>query len=145
MNEAAKAREDTRREMERKNLPFADEVYRTIGAAMEVHSRLGYGFLEAVYQEALAIEFSIQGIPSREQAGIELHYRDRVLDKHYVCDFIVFDQIIVEIKAIPILGNPEIAQALNHLKSTGKPIALLINFGRSGNLEWRRLAMNPEE
>jgi GxxExxY protein len=144
MNEAAKTREGTRRMMERDNLPFADEVYRIIGAAMEVHSRLGFGFLEAVYEEALAIEFGRLGIPFKDQIPIEIQYRDQVLNKHYVCDFLVFDQIIIEIKAIPQLGNLEVAQILNYLKATGKPLGLLINFGRSGNLEWRRMVLGSE-
>jgi GxxExxY protein len=144
MNEATKAHEDTRRKPDREDLILADEVYRVVGAAMEVHSRLGPGFLEAVYEEALGIEMLRSGIPFREQLPLEIHYRGQILRKRYVCDFLAFDAIVLEIKAIPQLTNTEMAQILNHLKATGKPIGLLINFGKTGKLDWQRV-MGPKE
>ena len=140
MNEATKTHEGTRRSLERNDLPLAEEVYRIVGAAMRVQDDLGPGFLDAVYEEALAIEFEIEGIPFREQLPIEIRYRDRILKKHYVCDFLLFDAIVMEIKAIPQLTNLEMAQILNYLKATGKPLGLLINFGKAGKLEWQRIA-----
>lgn len=139
MKEAAKTHEGTRRSLECENLVLADEVYRIIGAAMEAHRRLGPGFLEAVYEEALAIEMTRNGIPFREQLPLEIHYRDQVLRKRYVCDFLAFDAIVLEIKAIPQLTNTEMAQILNYLKATGKQVGLLINFGRAGKLDWQRV------
>jgi len=139
MNEATKAHEDTRKGLELEELLFADEVYRIIGAAMEVHNRLGAGFLEAVYEEALAIEMGRNGILFRGQVPLEIYYRDQALQKRYVCDFLVFDAIVLEIKAIPQLTNSEMAQILNYLKATGKRVGLLINFGKAGKLDWRRV------
>lgn len=121
-------------------LPFAEEVYRIVGAGIQVHERLGPGFLEAVYQEALAIELEIAKVPFQEQVPMGIRYRDQTLKHTYACDFLAFDQIIIEIKALPCLGNIEVAQLLNYLAATGKPIGLLLNFGRTGKLEWKRLA-----
>ena len=126
------------------DLVFAEEVYAIIGAAMEVHRVLGHGFLEAVYAEAMAIELHTRGIPFRAQAPIEIHYKGQALKKHYVCDLIAFDQIVVELKAIPALGTTETAQTLNYLRATGKPLALLINFGTSTKLEWHRYIGLPQ-
>jgi GxxExxY protein len=139
MNEATKGHEGPRRKAERDDLPFADEVYRIVGAAIEVHRLMGPGFLEAVYQEALAFEMNLAGISFREQVPIKIHYKDIILNKGYICDFLAFDAIVVEIKAIPHLSNTETAQLLNYLRATGKPIGLLINFGSKGKLEWERM------
>ncbi|MBL0312963.1 MAG: GxxExxY protein [Holophagaceae bacterium] len=126
--------------MLREDLPFADEVYRIIGAAIQVHERLGPGFLEAVYQEALSIEFDLASIPFQEQARLGIRYRDKFLKQEYKCDFLVFGQILVEIKALTVLGNLEFAQILNYLAATRKPVGLILNFGRTGKLEWKRMA-----
>ncbi len=139
MSEATKTHEGTRRKPDREDMVLADEVYRVIGAAMEVHSRLGPGFLEAVYEEALAIELKRDGIPFREQLPLEISYRNQILRKHYVCDFLAFDAIVLEIKAIPQLSSNEMAQILNYLKATGKQVGLLINFGKAGKLDWQRV------
>lgn len=139
MNGAAKEHEGTRKKLDREDMVLADEVYRVIGAAMEVHSRLGPGFLEAVYEEALAIELKRSGIPFREQLPLEISYRDQILRKHCVCDFLAFDAIVIEIKAIPKLSNNEMAQTLNYLKATGRQVGLLINFGKPGKLDWQRV------
>lgn len=128
----------------RGDLLFAEEVYQVVGAAMDTHRILGPGFLEAVYQEALALEFSRHGIPFEAQAPLRVHYRDTVLERRYVADFVVFGQIIVEIKCLPRLGSPETAQLLNYLRATGHPLGLLINFGAPGKLEWKRLAHTAE-
>ena len=139
MNEATKGHQGPRRKTEREDLPFADEVYRIVGAAIEVHRELGHGFLEAVYQEALGLEMRAAGIPFREQVAIEVHYKGHVLNKGYVCDVLAFGEVIVEIKAIPHLSHLETAQLLNYLRATGKPIGLLLNFGSKGKLEWERM------
>lgn len=121
------------------NLLFGEEVYGVIGAAMEVHRTLGCGFLEAVYQEALALEFSERMIPFLEQVGLEVRYKNRVLKKRYIADFVVHGEIIVELKATEFLAARDTAQLLNYLHATGTPLGLLINFGASGKLEWTRL------
>ena len=108
---------------------------------MEVHKELGCGFLEAIYQEALDREFVAQRIPFKAQPVIEVLYKGKPLDKTYQPDFICFDDIIVEIKAISTLSGVEEAQLINYLKATGLKVGLLINFG-SKSLEHKRLVYN---
>ena len=124
----------------RKDILFADEVFQVIGAAIEVHRAMGSGFLEAVYQEALTIEFKERGVPFESQVSLGIHFKQHTLVKRYVADFIVFGEIVVEIKSLEALTSRETAQLLNYLHATGKPIGLLINFGSSGKLEWKRIA-----
>ena len=119
---------------------FAEEAFQIIGAAMDAHRILGPGFLEAVYQEALVLEFKRRGLPFQAQAPLKIRYREGFLEKQYIADFVLFDQVIVEIKGLPRLGGPETAQVLNYLRATGHPLGLLINFGSQGKLEWKRLA-----
>lgn len=116
-----------------------------IGAAMEVHTVLGRGFLEYVYQSAMAVELSARGIPCRREADLHIWYKGGILDCHYRADFICFDEVIVELKAIDRLGNPEMAQMLNYLKATRLGVGVLINFG-SPRLEYKRVVMstNPQ-
>ena len=116
------------------------EVYKIVGAAIEVSNELGSGFLEAVYQEALEIELKSRALPFVAQPTIRIAYKGRLLAKTYIPDFICFDQIIVEIKAIKGLTNIEQAQLLNYLKATGKPVGLLLNFG-APKLEWKRMVL----
>jgi GxxExxY protein len=122
------------------DLVLPDESYVIMGAAFEVYKELGPGFLEAVYEEALARELTSRGIPHRRQVPLLIHYKGLPLDKYYVCDFIVFDQIIVELKAIQRITDLELAQTLNYLKATSHPLALLLNFSAPGKLEWKRVA-----
>jgi len=104
-------------------------TYAIIGAAMEVHKVLGCSFLEAVYQEALAREFQRRCVVFREQIELPISYR---------ADFVVFDRIIVEIKALDMLGGREKAQILNCLKASGIGCGLLINFG-ARSLQYERV------
>ena len=120
-------------------LIFKDEVYQIVGAAMEVSNHLGCGFLEAVYQEALSLEFAERHIPYVQQKRIQITYKDTILQKHYVADFLCYEQIIVEIKALKQLTSIDEAQILNYLKATGHPVGVLLNFG-SPKLEWERYA-----
>ena len=120
------------------DLIYEEETYKIIGAAMEVHSRLGSGFLEAVYQEALAIEFEKRSIPYIKEAKLEITYKERTLLKFYQADFICYDKIIVETKAQKELTGIDEAQVINYLKATGLKIGLLINFGAE-SLEHKRL------
>lgn len=108
-----------------------------IGAAMEVHRQLGCGFLEAVYQEALAIEFTARGIPFTAQVEMPVFYKGIRLDSKYKPDFICFDNLIVELKSISDTGRIEDAQVLNYLKVSGFEIGLLLNFGKP-SLEYKR-------
>jgi GxxExxY protein len=120
-------------------LILKDEVYQIVGAAMEVSNQLGCGFLEAVYQEALEIEFAERGIPFTPQMRIRISYKGRLLSKEYVADFVCYDQILVEIKAMKAITGVEEAQLLNYLKATGLPLGLIVNFG-ARQLEWKRYA-----
>ncbi len=120
------------------NLIYEEETYKIIGAAMEVHSTLGNGFLEAVYQEALAIEFEKRGIPFKQETKLEITYKGQILSKYYQADFICCDKIIVETKALKELSGIDEAQLINYLKATGLKIGLLINFGAE-SLEHKRL------
>ena len=115
-----------------------ERTYKIIGAGIEVHSELGCGFLEAVYQEALEIEFASQQIPFKPQPIIQIAYKGKPLDKTYQPDFVCFDEVIVEIKAISGLSGIEEAQLINYLKATGLKVGLLINFGAK-SLEHKRL------
>ena len=114
------------------------KTYSIIGAAMEVHKELGCGFLEAVYEEALAIEFKMQGLPYEQQKLIEIMYKKKPMEKKYQPDFVCFGEIIVEIKALTGLSGNEEAQVINYLKATQLTIGLLINFGTK-SLEYKRL------
>ncbi len=119
-------------------LILKDEVFAVIGAAIEVHRELGPGFLEPVYQEALEIELHSRRIPFEAQKPLVICYKGRRLKKEYIADLICYGQIITELKALERLSGKEEAQILNYLKATGLRVGLLINFGSSGKLEWKR-------
>ena len=103
--------------------------YAIIGAAMQVHAELGCGFLEAVYQDALEIEFQNRNIPFVREERIPIYYSGQKLKTYYIADFVCNDTTIVELKALTCISNVEISQVLNYLKATRKPKALLLNFG----------------
>jgi len=105
------------------------QTYQIIGAAMEVHKELGRGFLEPVYQEALTLEFSDRGIPFLAQPELPIYYKGQKLKTHYHSDFVCYDDIIVELKALTRVGDTESAQVLNYLKAARRERALLVNFG----------------
>ena len=109
-----------------------------INACMEVHNELGNGFLEPVYQEALEEEFKIQGIPYVREKLLPVMYKGKQLKKEYYADFVCYDDIIVELKAVSVLSKPHKAQVLNYLNAANKEIGLLINFGET-KLKWERL------
>ncbi len=123
------------------NLLYREEVFEIIGAAIEVHKELGNGFLEPVYQESLQIELGFRQIPFIAQSRLHLFYKGIELKKEYIPDFVCYDKIIVEIKALDRLTNIEIAQLINYLKATELKLGLLINFGSRGKLEWKRFVV----
>ena len=116
-------------------------TYKIIGAAMEVHQELGHGFLEAVYQDALAHELQTQGIPFSKEVIFTISYKGQKLSTNYRADFVCFDQVIVELKALPNLSGIDEAQLINYLKATGLETGLLINFGQE-SLQYRRLVFS---
>lgn len=108
---------------------------------MEVHKELGCGFLEPVYQEALETEFKNQGIPYKSQSVIDIYYKQKLLEKKYQPDFICFNEVIIEIKALDQLSGTEESQIINYLKASKLKVGLLINFG-SKSLEYKRFVYN---
>ena len=120
------------------DLLYEDETFNIIGSAMTVHNELGSGFLEAVYQEALEHEFALNNIPSRREIPLQIFYKEKLLSKLYIADFICYEKIIVELKSISALHNEHIAQTINYLKATKFKLGLLINFGKT-KLEYKRI------
>lgn len=123
-------------------LIYKDESYAIIGAAMEVHSTLGPGFLEAVYQKALEMEFTSRNIPFLPQVMLDVFYKGVSIDKSYIADFLVFRKIIVEIKSTSRLTDLDKAQVKNYLKATQKQLGILINFGESSLRHERIMHLN---
>ncbi|HXP34372.1 MAG TPA: GxxExxY protein [Chthoniobacterales bacterium] len=117
-----------------------EESYAIVGACFEVYNNKGCGFLEPVYQECLAIEFNFQNIPATPKPLLTLSYRDRVLTQTYQLDFVCYQKIIVELKAVSALCDEHRAQLLNYLNATGFEFGLLVNFGHYPKLEYERIA-----
>ena len=117
-----------------------EKTYQIIGAAMAVHQYLGCGFTEKVYQDALEIEFQTRDIPYEREQPMEVSYRGVRLNTQFVPDFICFDDIIVELKAVMVLEDIHRAQAINYGKVANTEVALLINFGES-SLRYERYIM----
>ena len=124
--------------MEKDNLLFKDECYEIIGACMEVYNELGSGFLEPIYQEALEIELLMKSIPFEREKLLNVFYKKNKLKKKYIADFVCFNSIIVELKAVNEFSGVHTSQVLNYLKATDNKLALLINFGKD-KLEYKRI------
>lgn len=122
------------------DLLLKDECYEIIGACMEVHRNLGGGFLEAVYQEALALELGLRDIPYNKEEKLEITYKGTKLEKYYMADFICYDNIIVELKALNSLASEHEAQLLNYLKASEKRLGILVNFGEK-SLKYKRMVL----
>jgi GxxExxY protein len=112
-----------------------------IGSAIEVHKVLGSGFLESVYEEALAIEFELKNIPYERQKSIDVFYKGRCA-KYFVCDFLAYGAIIVETKAVKEITDIEVAQVLNYLKAGEFSLGLILNFGGK-SLKVKRVINTP--
>ena len=112
-----------------------------MGACMAVHKDKGNGFAEPVYQDALEIEFELNGLTFDSQRNYQIHYRGRPLKHTYTPDLLCFDRIIVELKAAKALTDEHRAQLMNYLKVTGLQLGLLVNFGSYPRLEWERIVL----
>ncbi|MDO9613711.1 MAG: GxxExxY protein [Bacteroidota bacterium] len=120
---------------------YKDESYAIIGACIKVHSELGAGFLEAVYQEALEKEFTKRNIPFQRQPKLSLYFNGEKLKKYYVADFLCYDSIVLELKATSYLAEFNIKQLQNSLKASKQRLGILINFG-TPSLTYKRI-LNP--
>jgi len=122
------------------NFYLKEETYQIIGLCMEVQKILGKGFNEIIYKEALQYEFTKNKIPFEREKGYEIEYKDIILSKRYSADFVVFDEIILEIKAISQLTISDTGQTLNYLACSKNKIGLVINFGED-SLKYRRIIL----
>jgi len=120
------------------------ETYAIIGAAMEVHRELGHGFLEAVYQDALAVELNLRSIPFQREKLLPVLYKGGILPASYKADFICFDGVLVECKALQAIGGVEESQVLNYLRITRLTRAVLLNFG-ARSLGYKRIILSSQK
>jgi GxxExxY protein len=123
------------------NYPYRNETEKIIGLCMKVHSTLGYGFLEPVYQEALAFEFKRNEVDFEMEKELIIIYDGYRLRKTYKSDFVCYDKIVLELKAVDNISNEHYSQVLNYLKATNFKLGLLINFG-SKSLQFKRVINN---
>ena len=124
-----------------KTLIYPQECYAIIGAAMQVYNTLGSGFLEAVYQEALEIEFQKRNIPYEREKELKITYREVELRQTYKADFVCYGKIIVELKAVHELDDVHRAQVINYLHITQCKLGILLNFGHPDELQFERLVL----
>ena len=136
---------DLTKQLDNSNLIYQQETYKIRGAIFHVYSVLGDGFLEAVYQEALEIEFQRRGIPYQREKELEIEYDGVIVQKKYVADFVCYDKIIVELKAISELEDSHRGQIRNYLKATNFRLGLLVNFGCPYGVEIERRLNNVDE
>lgn len=120
---------------------YKEESYAIMGACFEVYKEKGCGFLEAVYQECLEIEFAMQALPAVPQPRLELSYKGGPLKQNYVPDFICYGRIVLELKAVSAVNDEHRAQVQNQLRATGHKLGLLVNFGHYPGLEHERIVL----
>jgi GxxExxY protein len=118
---------------------YREESYLVMGACFEVYREMGCGFLEAVYQECLGIEFGLQSIPFQSQLELPLRYKQHDLSQKYHPDFVCFDKIVLEIKSVAGLTDRHRAQVHNYLCATGYRLGIIANFNHHPKLEWERI------
>jgi GxxExxY protein len=122
-------------------LLLKNEVYSIVGSCIEVWKTLGYGFSEVVYKDAMEVEFINNSIPHQREDELSIHYKGNILKHTFKADFILFNEIIVEVKSGEDgICNKVVAQTLNYLKASGSRVGLIINFGKS-KMDYKRLIM----
>ncbi|WP_184548500.1 GxxExxY protein [Mucilaginibacter sp. FT3.2] len=117
---------------------FKEESYKIIGACFEVHKILGHGFKEAVYKDALELEFKRLKLPFEKEKPYSIIYKEQKLKHFFVADFVLYDAIILEIKTGNYIGDPYIKQTINYLKASGLRLGIVINFG-APSVEYQRV------
>jgi len=122
------------------NFPLQNETYKIIGICMEVHNNLGKGFSEIVYKDALEVEFKSENIFFEREKEYSVNYKGNILPHKFYADFVVFGNIILEIKSVGKLADEHIAQALNYLKVSQNKVALIVNFNED-KLQYKRLIL----
>ena len=122
---------------------YKETTEKILNASFEVHKALGAGFLESVYEEALAMEFDLRSISFERQKKLDVYYKNRVV-KSFYADYLVEGCVLLELKAIRTYTENEIAQVLNYLKVSKIEVGLLLNFGAS-SLQWKRLINSKKE
>lgn len=122
------------------NFPLQSETYKIIGICMEVHNNLGKGFSEIVYKDALEVEFKSENIFFEREKEYSVNYKGNILPHKFYADFVVFGNIILEIKSVEKLADEHIAQALNYLKVSQNKVALIVNFNED-KLQYKRLIL----
>lgn len=120
---------------------YKDESYQIMGACFEVYKEKGCGFAEAVYQECLEIEFELQGLLFKAQPELPLTYKGKPLKQKFIPDFVLFDKIVVELKAVSELLDGHRAQVHNYLRASGLRLGLLVNFGHFPKVEYERIVL----
>jgi GxxExxY protein len=120
---------------------YEAESYKIVGACFEVYNRMGRGFLEAVYQECLEIEFAERRIPFVSQHKLPIIYKGRTLQQFYKADLVCYDKIIIEVKAVSRLVDEHRAQAIHYLRATGMRLGILVNFCAAPELDFERLVL----
>ncbi len=118
---------------------FQDEGYKLMGAAFEVYNDRGYGMAEEIYQESLEMELELRSIPYHAKSELCCFYKGRQLKKRYIPDLVIFNCLVVEIKAVTQLTSEHEAQLINYLRLTRQPVGYLVSFGYKDTLEWKRL------
>ena len=119
-------------------LILKEEAFKIIGRCMEVHNNLGHGFLEIVYKDAPEYEFRKAGIPYEREKEYRVNYKGIILPHKFYADFVVYDQIILEVKGVSAITDEFTAQCINYLKVSGNKLALLVNFGEL-RLNYKRI------
>ena len=119
-----------------KDIVYIEISYKIVGLAMEVHSKLGFGFLEKVYENALMILFEKNEVPAKQQAPVKVYFEGRIVGDYYA-DILVDDKIILELKSVDKIIDTHRAQVLNYLRATGLRLAIILNFGKS-SFEYER-------
>lgn len=120
---------------------YKEESYEIMGACFEVYNAFGKGFDESIYHESLLREFELQSIPAVSEPRVNVFYKGKPLTKNFKPDIIVYEKIILELKAVKTLNELHRQQVLNYLKATGFKLGILINFGAEHKLEYERIVL----